>query len=114
MFDGRNPFACVFNTDTNLQQRFLEQTRLARKQHVRCHISQQVKPGMQLSPAINILGLLTTVLAAAMLIPRVIYTQDQEASFCASALLPAFFGVSVWLATNRRETLDLGLRQPFC
>jgi trk system potassium uptake protein TrkH len=27
--------------------------------------------------------------------------------------LTAFFGVSVWLATNRREALDLGLRQAF-
>ena len=71
---------------------------------------------MQLSPVINILGLLTTVLAAAMLIPMCVdlYTGSGEWQvFALSALLTGFFGVSVWLATNRRETLDLGLRQAF-
>ncbi|MFZ8991620.1 MAG: potassium transporter TrkH, partial [Candidatus Puniceispirillaceae bacterium] len=33
--------------------------------------------------------------------------------FALSALLTGFVGVSVWLATNRREALDLGLRQAF-
>ena len=71
---------------------------------------------MQLSPVINILGLLTTVLAAAMLIPMCVdlYSGSSEWQvFALSSLLTAFFGVSVWLSTNRRETLDLGLRQAF-
>jgi trk system potassium uptake protein TrkH len=71
---------------------------------------------MQLSPVINILGLLTTVLAAAMLIPMCVdlYSGSGEWQiFALSALLTAFFGVSAWLATNRREALDLGLRQAF-
>ena len=71
---------------------------------------------MQLSPVINILGLLTTVLAAAMLIPMCVdlYLGSGEWQiFALSSLLTAFFGVSVWLATNRREALDLGLRQAF-
>jgi len=71
---------------------------------------------MQLSPVLNILGLLTTVLAASMLIPMCVdlYSGSGEWQiFALSALLTAFFGVSVWLATNRRETLDLGLRQAF-
>ena len=71
---------------------------------------------MQLSPVINILGLLTTVLAAAMLIPMCVdlYLGSGEWQiFALSALLTAFFGVSIWLATNRREGLDLGLRQAF-
>ena len=71
---------------------------------------------MQFSPVINILGLLTTVLAAAMLIPMCVdlYSGSGEWQvFALSALLTGFFGVSVWLATNRREALDLGLRQAF-
>ena len=71
---------------------------------------------MQLSPVINILGLLTTVLAAAMLIPMCVdlYSGSGEWQiFALSALMTAFFGFSAWLATNRRESLDLGLRQAF-
>ena len=71
---------------------------------------------MQLSPVINILGLLTTVLAAAMLIPMCVdlYSGSGEWQiFALSALLTAFFVVSAWLATNRREALDLDLRQAF-
>ena len=71
---------------------------------------------MQLSPVINILSLLTTVLAAAMLIPMCVdlYSGSGEWQiFALSALLTAFFGVSAWLATNRREALDLDLRQAF-
>ena len=33
--------------------------------------------------------------------------------FALSALLTGFVGVSIWLATSRREALDLGLRQAF-
>ena len=71
---------------------------------------------MQLSPVINILGLLTTVLAAAMLIPMCVDLNSGSGEwqiFALSALLTAFFGVSAWLATNRREALDLDLRQAF-
>jgi len=49
---------------------------------------------MQLSPVINILGLLTTVLAAAMLIPMCVdlYSGSGEWQvFALSALLTAFF-----------------------
>jgi trk system potassium uptake protein TrkH len=71
---------------------------------------------MQLSPVLNILGLLATILAGSMLIPMCVdlYTGSSDWQvFAMSALLTGFFGVSVWLATNRRETLDLGLRQAF-
>jgi trk system potassium uptake protein TrkH len=71
---------------------------------------------MQLSPVLNILGLLTTLLAAAMLIPMCVdlYLGSGEWQvFALSALLTGFFGVSAWLTTNRRAGLDLGLRQAF-
>ena len=71
---------------------------------------------MQLSPVLNILGLLATILAGSMLIPMCVdlYAASSDWQvFAMSALLTGFFGVSVWLATNRRETLDLGLRQAF-
>ena len=71
---------------------------------------------MQLSPVLNILGLLTTVLAASMLIPMCVdlYSGSGEWQiFALSALLTAFFFFFVWLATNQRDTLDLGLRQAF-
>ena len=71
---------------------------------------------MQLSPVLNILGLLATILAAAMLIPMGVdlYAgSDDWQVFALSALLTGFVGVSVWLATNQRDALDLGLRQAF-
>ena len=71
---------------------------------------------MQLSPVLNILGLLATILAAAMLIPMCVdlYLGSNDWHiFALSALLTGFVGVSIWLATSRRETLDLGLRQAF-
>ncbi len=71
---------------------------------------------MQLSPVLNILGLLATILAGSMLIPMCVdlYAASSDWQvFAMSALLTGFFGVSVWLATNRRETLELGLRQAF-
>jgi len=71
---------------------------------------------MQLSPVLNILGLLATILAGTMLIPMCVDLYVGSADwqvFAMSALLTGFFGVSVWLATNRREALDLGLRQAF-
>ena len=71
---------------------------------------------MQLSPVLNILGLLTTILAAAMLIPMCVdlYAGSSDWQvFAMSALLTGFFGVAIWLATNRRGTFDLGLRQAF-
>ena len=71
---------------------------------------------MQLSPVLNILGLLATILAAAMLIPMGVdlYAgSDDWQVFALSALLTGFVGVSVWLATNQRDTLGLGLRQAF-
>jgi trk system potassium uptake protein TrkH len=71
---------------------------------------------MQLSPVLNILGLLATILAAAMLIPMGVdlYAGSGDWQvFALSALLTAFVGVSVWLATNQRDALDLGLRQAF-
>ncbi|MEK9849089.1 MAG: TrkH family potassium uptake protein [Candidatus Puniceispirillum sp.] len=71
---------------------------------------------MQLSPVLNILGLLATILAGTMLIPMCVDLYVGSADwqvFAMSALLTGFFGVSVWLATNRREGLDLGLRQAF-
>ena len=71
---------------------------------------------MQLSPVLNILGLLATILAGAMLIPMGVdlYTGSPDWHvFAMSALLTGFCGVSIWLATHRREALDLGLRQAF-
>ena len=71
---------------------------------------------MQFSPVLNILGLLATILAAAMLIPMctdLYYGSSDWQVFALSALLTGFVGVSVWLATNRSEELDLGLRQAF-
>lgn len=71
---------------------------------------------MQFSPVLNILGLLATILAATMLIPMCVDLYAGSADwqvFAMSALLTGFFGVSVWLATHRREALDLGLRQAF-
>ena len=71
---------------------------------------------MQLSPVLNILGLLATILAAAMLIPMGVdlYAGSGDWQvFALSALLTGFVGVSVWLATNQRDALDLGLRQAF-
>ena len=68
---------------------------------------------MQLSPVLNILGLLATILAGSMLIPMCVdlYAASSDWQvFAMSALLTGFFGVSVWLATNRRETLELGLQ----
>ena len=71
---------------------------------------------MQLSPVLNILGLLATILAAAMLIPMCVdlyFGSDDWQVFALSALLTGFVGVSVWVATSRPEELDLGLRQAF-
>jgi trk system potassium uptake protein TrkH len=71
---------------------------------------------MRLAPVLNILGLLTTILAAAMLIPMAIdlyYGSSDWQVFAVSALLTAFVGVAVWLATAQREPFDLGLRQAF-
>jgi len=71
---------------------------------------------MQLSPVLNILGLLATILAGAMLIPMGVdlYTGSPDWHvFAMSALLTGFCGVPIWLATHRREALDLGLRQAF-
>ncbi|MDC1382118.1 TrkH family potassium uptake protein [Candidatus Puniceispirillum sp.] len=71
---------------------------------------------MQLSPVLNILGLLATILAAAMLIPMCVdlyFGSDDWQVFALSALLTGFVGVSVWVATSRHEELDLGLRQAF-
>ena len=71
---------------------------------------------MRLAPVLNILGLLTTILAAAMLIPMAIdlyYGSSDWQVFAVSALLTAFVGVAVWLATAQRDPFDLGLRQAF-
>ncbi len=71
---------------------------------------------MQFSPVLNILGLLATILAAAMLIPMCVdlyFGSNDWQVFALSALLTGFVGVSVWLATSRPEELDLGLRQAF-
>ena len=71
---------------------------------------------MILSPVLNILGLLTTILVAAMLIPMCVdlyFGSSDWQVFALSALLTAFVGVSVWLATSQREGIDLGLRQAF-
>lgn len=71
---------------------------------------------MILSPVLNILGLLTTILGAAMLIPMCVdlyFGSSDWQVFALSALLTAFVGVSVWLATAQREGFDLGLRQAF-
>ena len=71
---------------------------------------------MQLSPVLNILGLLATILAAAMLIPMCVdlyFGSDDWQVFALSALLTGFVGISVWLATRHPEELDLGLRQAF-
>ena len=71
---------------------------------------------MQLSPVLNILGLLATILAAAMLIPMCVdlyFGSDDWQIFALSALLTGFVGVSVWVATSRPEELDLGLKQAF-
>jgi len=71
---------------------------------------------MRLAPVFNILGLLTTMLAAAMLIPMAIdlyYGAADWQVFAVSALLTAFVGVAVWLATTRREPFELGLKQAF-
>ena len=65
---------------------------------------------------LNILGLLTTILGAAMLIPMCVdlyFGSSDWQVFALSALLTAFVGVSVWLATSQREAFDLGLRQAF-
>ena len=54
---------------------------------------------MRLAPVLNILGLLTTMLAAAMLIPMAIdlyFGSDDWQVFAVSALLTAFIGVAVW------------------
>ena len=71
---------------------------------------------MTLSPVLNILGLLTTILGAAMLIPMcfdLYFGSPDWQVFALSSLLTAFVGVSVWLATSQREGFDLGLRQAF-
>ena len=71
---------------------------------------------MILSPVLNILGLLTTILAAAMLIPMcfdLYFGSPDWQVFALSSLLTAFVGVSVWLATSQRDGFDLGLRQAF-
>ena len=71
---------------------------------------------MILSPVLNILGLLTTILGAAMLIPMCVdlyFGSSDWQVFALSALLTAFVGVSVWLATSQRDAFDLGLRQAF-
>ena len=71
---------------------------------------------MVLSPVLNILGLLTTILAAAMLIPMcfdLYFGSPDWQVFALSSLLTAFVGISVWLATTQRDGFDLGLRQAF-
>lgn len=71
---------------------------------------------MQLSPVLNILGLLTAILGATMLLPMcfdLYYGSGDWHVFAMSSLLTAFVGVSVWLATSQREPLNLGLRQAF-
>ena len=71
---------------------------------------------MQLSPVLNILGLLTGILGVAMLIPMcfdLYYGSGDWQVFAVSALLTAFVGIAVWLATSQRDPFDLGLRQAF-
>ena len=71
---------------------------------------------MRLAPVLNILGLLTTMLAAAMLIPMAIdlyFGSDDWQVFAVSALFTAFVGVAVWLSTSQRTPFDLGLKQAF-
>ena len=71
---------------------------------------------MQLSPVLNILGLLTGMLGVAMLIPMcfdLYFGSGDWQVFAVSALLTAFVGVAVWLATSQRDPFDLGLRQAF-
>ena len=72
---------------------------------------------MQLSPVLNILGLLATILAAAMLIPMGVdlYAgSDDWQVFALSALLTGFVGVSVWLARTSVTRMVLGFGRRFC
>ena len=71
---------------------------------------------MQISPVFNILGLLLTLLSAAMLVPMGLDLADGAANWQAfgiAALLTGFFGISLWLSNHQRDEMDLGLREAF-
>ncbi len=71
---------------------------------------------MQPSPVLAILGLLLTILSAAMLIPAsfdlVTGHQDWH-GFAFSALITGFVGVCLWLANKSHKRVDLGVRDAF-
>ncbi len=71
---------------------------------------------MQISPVFNILGLLLTLLSAAMLVPMGLDLADGNPNwqaFAIAALLTGFFGISLWLSNHQKDEMDLGLREAF-
>ncbi len=71
---------------------------------------------MQASPVLSILGLLVTILAAAMLLPMAIDLVDGAPDwqgFAIAALGTGFAGTALFLSQQRRVKTELGLREAF-
>ena len=71
---------------------------------------------MQAAPVLNILGILLSLLAGTMLAPMALDLMMGDPnwqSFAIAALFTGFVGVCLWLAFNRSEQTDLGLKEAF-
>jgi trk system potassium uptake protein TrkH len=71
---------------------------------------------MPLSPVLHILGMLLSLLAAAMIIPAGVdyfYGSDDWLAFIAASAITLFFGFGLLLSTRIRDNNNLGLRQAF-
>ncbi len=71
---------------------------------------------MQAPPVLHILGLLLTVLGAAMLIPMGVdlyFSDPNWQAFGVAALMTGFIGGSLWLANRQTSSIDMGLKEAF-
>lgn len=71
---------------------------------------------MQITPVLNILGLLLTILAGTMLIPMCfdIYFGDPTwQAFGVASLVTGFIGGCLWLANKQSNNADIGLKEAF-
>ncbi len=71
---------------------------------------------MSITPVLNILGLLLSLLALTMLIPMsidIIFFDPNWEAFAKSSLFTGFIGVSLWLSTQRNNNNELSLKEAF-
>ena len=71
---------------------------------------------MSITPVLNILGLLLSLLAVTMLIPMtvdIIFYDPNWESFAKSSLFTGFIGVSLWLSNQRNNNNELTLKEAF-